>query len=164
MKAARVVLVVLALAVAGAYAFVQSGLYDISATEVLRAEPAAAPAAAAAAPTKRSTRRTAKPAANPAPPAKAAADVPVASSGAKREPLPIDLIRQALEQASDDSGWAALGPVGSYLGKVSPDFDPRLHGHKKLSDLFKGHPTLFEVDERSTPGTPGKIIYVRARR
>jgi hypothetical protein len=78
--------------------------------------------------------------------------------------VPVALIRQALEQASDDSGWAALGPVGSYLGKVSPDFDPRLYGHKKLSDLFKANTALFEFEERGTPGTPGKVVYVRARR
>ena len=144
-------------------------------TEVLRAEPATAGAttAAPAATAKRARKSTrpasaAKQVAEPAPAAPVAvAPEPAAGKGGggkSREALPTALLRQAIEEASDDSGWAALGPVGSYLGKVSPDFDPRLYGHKKLSDLFKANPALFEVEERVTAGTPGKLVYVRARR
>ena len=63
-------------------------------------------------------------------------------------PLPLELIRQAIEEASDENGWAFLGAVGSYLNKIRPDFDPRLYGHRKLSDLLKHHPRYFAVEER----------------
>ena len=85
---------------------------------------------------------------------------PAAESG-RHESLPQKLIRQAIEEASDDQGWAFLGSVGSYLSKVRPDFDPRLYGHKKLSDLMKAHPRHFTVEERAGEGG-AKRFYVRA--
>jgi uncharacterized LabA/DUF88 family protein len=75
-----------------------------------------------------------------------------------------DFTRQAIEEASDDSGWAKLGGVGNYLNKIRPDFDPRLYGHKKLSDLFKHTPSQFAVEERAAPGGSSKTVYVRALR
>jgi uncharacterized LabA/DUF88 family protein len=89
-----------------------------------------------------------------------AAAPPPAPAGSKAA-LPVALIRRAIEEASDESGWALLGTVGNYLTKVQPDFDPRLHGHKKLSDLLRSAPARFAVEERgSTAGN--KILYVRA--
>ena len=71
------------------------------------------------------------------------------------------LIVQAIDEATDDTGWASLGAVGNYLTKIRPDFDPRLYGHKKLSDLIRSYPTAFQSEERgNTAGT--KMIYVRA--
>ncbi|XXQ69407.1 NYN domain-containing protein [Neisseriaceae bacterium B1] len=47
------------------------------------------------------------------------------------------LIKRAVKETADDLGWANLGPIGSYISKVSPDFDSRLYGFGKLSDLIK---------------------------
>ena len=77
--------------------------------------------------------------------------------------LPSGLILQAIDEAEDEGGWAALASVGTYLTKLRPDFDPRLYGHKKLSGLFKKHPKLFEIEERTPPGSTTKSFYVRAR-
>ena len=89
-------------------------------------------------------------AAQPSPPAKAA---PL--------PLPLGLLRQAIEEASDDEGWAHLGAMGAYLNKIKPNFDPRLYGQKKLSDLLRKHPRHFSVVERET--TAGvKALFVKA--
>jgi len=82
---------------------------------------------------------------------------------AEHSALPSELILQAIDEAEEDSGWAALANVGSYLTKLRPDFDPRLYGHKKLSGLFKMHPKLFEIEERAQPGSSVKHFYVRAR-
>jgi len=135
-------------------------------TEVLRAEEAVA----AAAPAKKAA-KAAKPvakkgastavASTPAPPVPAAV-MPAAGKPKGPEPLPLELIRQAIEEASDEQGWAHLGSVGSYLNKVRPNFDPRLYGQKKLSDLLKQHPRHFTVEERAAPGSTGKTLYVRA--
>ena len=128
-------------------------------TEVLRAEDAAsvspkpAPKAAKKAAAK-TPQAPGKPAAVPAP----AAPAP---KPAGPLPLPLDLIRQAIEEASDDEGWAHLGTMGSYLNKVRPDFDPRLYGQKKLSDLLRQHPRHFKVEERGSSAT-GKVLLVRA--
>ena len=95
-----------------------------------------------------------------------AASVPVpamAAAGKSSGPaqLPMSLLRQAIEEASDDNGWASLGTVGNYLNKIKPDFDPRLYGQKKLSDLFKHHPKQFKVEERGLPGSSSKSIFVK---
>ncbi len=76
-------------------------------------------------------------------------------------PLPLAFIRQAIEEASDEQGWAHLGAVGTYLNKVRPDFDPRLYGQKKLSDLLRQQPRHFKVEERSAPNSAGRSLYVR---
>ncbi len=128
-------------------------------TEVLRAQtPAvmpAKPAKSAQTPAKSKTKKNA-PAAVAEPTA-----APVAESTGKSEALPLGLIRQAIEEASDDQGWAFLGTMGSYLNKIRPNFDPRLYGHKKLSDLLKQHPKHFEIQERGGDGGTGKRFYVR---
>lgn len=40
--------------------------------------------------------------------------------------------------------------------KLKPDFDSRLYGFKKLSDLVKGKPEIFETEERVNPGSNTK--------
>lgn len=75
--------------------------------------------------------------------------------------VPLDLIRQAVEEESDDSGWAHVGAVGSYIQRIRADFDARLYGSKKLSDLLKKYPKHFEVEERGAPGSSSKSIFVR---
>jgi hypothetical protein len=131
-------------------------------TEVLRAEEAApVPAKPAQKAAKKAATKApqpaGKPAAAPVPPAPAPAPKPAGPL-----PLPLELIRQAIEEASDDEGWAHLGAMGSYLNKVRPDFDPRLYGQKKLSDLLRQHPRHFKVEERGSTAAGGKALYVRA--
>lgn len=77
--------------------------------------------------------------------------------------VPLALLRQAVEDAADDDGWANLGAVGSYLTKVRPDFDPRLYGHKKLSDLLRSVAAL-ELREVAQGDGAGKVFSVRLRR
>lgn len=69
----------------------------------------------------------------------------------------------ALEQSTDENGWAHLGPFGSYLNKIRPDFDSRNFGFKKLSDLVKARTDLFLTEERTAPGTHHKNLYVRIK-
>ncbi len=126
--------------------------------EVLRSEAPAPPPPPP--PPQKQAKKTARPATRkPATQAEPAA-APVVEQR-KHESLPLQLIRQAIEDASDDQGWAFLGSVGSYLNKVRPDFDTRLYGHKKLSDLMKAHPRHFTVEERAGEGG-AKRFYVRA--
>jgi uncharacterized LabA/DUF88 family protein len=126
-------------------------------TEVLRPAVPVSTKAAAAAPAPRQPRGRARGGNAEAP--RAEAPKPVAA------PSPLDaafaLIRRAIEEASDDSGWASLGSVGNYLTKVQPDFDARNYGHKKLSDLLRGAPKQFKVEDRDRPGGK-KAVYVRS--
>lgn len=78
-------------------------------------------------------------------------------------PFPTKLVLDALEQSSDDTGWAHLGTFGSYLTKLQPDFDSRLFGFKKLSDLVRAKRDVFVTEERIPPGQTQKVLYVRAK-
>lgn len=129
-------------------------------TEVLRAEEAAPPPAKPA--QKVAEKVAAKTAQSQGKPAAASVPAAPAPKQSGPLPLPLDLIRQAIEEASDDEGWAHLGAMGSYLNKVRPDFDPRLYGQKKLSDLLRQHPRHFKVEERGSSATGGKVLFVRA--
>ena len=97
-------------------------------------------------------------------PAKSAAKAVAAPAEKPKAPhsVPRKLLNQAIEEASDEEGWAQLGAVGSYLNKLRSDFDPRLYGHRKLSELFKAHPKWFELKELAS-AAGGKDLYVRAR-
>lgn len=81
-----------------------------------------------------------------------------------QDTLPQEFILKALENACDDTGWANLGTFGSYLTKLKPDFDPRLYGFKKLSDLVKSRTDLFQTEERTSAGSIAKALYVRSSR
>jgi hypothetical protein len=75
----------------------------------------------------------------------------------------INQLRNAVEAASDDDGWAALASVGHIITNQSPDFDSRTYGYAKLSDLMAAT-TLFELDRRSPGDGKPEIIYARAKR
>ncbi|WP_435627103.1 NYN domain-containing protein [Candidatus Ferrigenium straubiae] len=80
-----------------------------------------------------------------------------------KQEFPRTFVLTALEQSTDDSGWANLGTFGSYLTKLQPDFDPRLYGYKKLSDLVKAKSEIFVTEERQAPGSNQKVLYLRAK-
>lgn len=121
-------------------------------TEVLRSSPTQA-ADSAISPTKETSQKDN---------AEATQESTVQASKATKN-IPTEFFRQALEQASDDSGWAHLGTFGSYLTKLRPDFDSRNYGYKKLSDLVKARNDLFEFEERKLPSSGQKDLYVRIR-
>jgi hypothetical protein len=124
------------------------------------ARDAAQAAATAPAATTTAATRTASTTAVPA--TSAAAAAPPATADTERPgaaTLPLRLLRQAIDQGSDDTGWANLAGVGHYVNKVRPDFDPRLYGCKKLSDLFRAHPRQFQVEERQVG--PARALFVR---
>jgi uncharacterized LabA/DUF88 family protein len=91
---------------------------------------------------------------------------PVATGPAAPPPtgraFPKQFMLEALAQSSDETGWAHLGTFGHYLTKLQPDFDARLFGHRKLSDLVRARTDLFVVEERQTPGATKKELYVHA--
>ena len=58
----------------------------------------------------------------------------------------LTLIKRAVRENADDLGWANLGPIGSYINKTNPDFDSRLYGYGKLSELIKS----FDIFEHRT--------------
>ena len=101
----------------------------------------------------------------PAPKAEAVPATIVESTGASPQTavFPREFILAALEQSSDENGWAHLGTFGSYLTKLQPDFDSRVYGFKKLSDLVKAKTDLFVTEERTPPNQSQKQLYLRAK-
>ena len=81
----------------------------------------------------------------------------------QQQRFPRAFVLEALEKASDDTGWANLGTFGSYLTKLQPDFDSRLYGFKKLSDLVRARTDIFLFEERAISGSDTKAVYVRAK-
>lgn len=81
----------------------------------------------------------------------------------KQDTKLVTLMRNAIEASSDESGWAHLGQVGSYIAKQSPEFDPRNYGYRKLGNLVNAI-KLFEIEERSTGQGQSKAIYVKDKR
>ena len=63
----------------------------------------------------------------------------------------MNMLRQAVESAEEDDGWAALRAVGTHIANHA-SFDPRNYGFKKLSDLFLAI-DLFELKRSNSKTT-----------
>jgi uncharacterized LabA/DUF88 family protein len=75
----------------------------------------------------------------------------------------LNQLRNAVEAASDEDGWANLANVGYIVIKQRPEFDSRNYGYPKLSELMAAI-ELFELDRRSPgDGKPG-VVYARDKR
>ena len=82
----------------------------------------------------------------------------------KITPKVIRFLRNSVEDASDDDGWAFMGDVGSLLLKKQPNFDARNFGFEKLTPLFKSLPQ-FEIEQRDSQSRSRfKLIYVRNKK
>ncbi len=86
-----------------------------------------------------------------------------ASAQLKADTALVNQLRNAVEAASDDDGWAPLASVGNIITKQRPDFDSRNYGYAKLSDLITAT-TLFELDRRSPGDGKSAVIYTRDKR
>jgi len=89
-----------------------------------------------------------------------ASKAPLSISELRGDTKLLNGLRNAIKDASDENGWAALGGVGSILNKRMPDFDSRNYGYAKLSGLIHGI-GLFEVEERQHGSA--KHVYVKLR-
>ncbi|MDR1868977.1 MAG: NYN domain-containing protein [Treponema sp.] len=75
----------------------------------------------------------------------------------------LKLLRDAVDDIAEESGWAYLGGVGQKINNRSTDFDPRNYGFKKLGDMFRAIPQ-FEIEERPRANSSGKQLYIRWRK
>ncbi|MGH8234687.1 MAG: NYN domain-containing protein [Rhodanobacteraceae bacterium] len=95
-------------------------------------------------------------------PDEAAPQRPSSAAQLKQDSGLVNLLRNAIDAASDEDGWAGLGAVGSIISKQRPDFDARSYGYGKLSDLVAAT-TLFDIERRSSGEGRPKTIHVRNR-
>jgi uncharacterized protein (TIGR00288 family) len=81
---------------------------------------------------------------------------PVPSNKLRGDARLVLMLRNAVDAAAGDDGWAHLGPVGSQIGNQA-SFDPRNYGYRKLSDLIDAI-DLFDVKRQD------KVVLVRDKR
>lgn len=67
----------------------------------------------------------------------------------------VKLLRTAVEQTSEDDGWAHMSKVGHYISNNS-SFSAINYGYKKLGDLIRAT-ELFDVDMRND----GAAMYIK---
>ena len=75
----------------------------------------------------------------------------------------LNLLRNAVDYAAGEDGWAYLGQIGQHIANQAPEFDPRNYGYKKLGDLVRAT-QVFDVDERGSSDAQGISVYVRDKR
>lgn len=67
------------------------------------------------------------------------------------------MLRQAVEAAEDNDGWANLSAIGNHISNHA-SFDQRNYGFKKISDIFAAI-DLFEMKQ-----TNGSVTWVRDKK
>jgi OST-HTH/LOTUS domain-containing protein len=67
----------------------------------------------------------------------------------------VRLLRTAVEQTSEDDGWAHMSRVGHYISNNS-SFSSINYGYKKLGDLIRAS-ELFDVQMRNN----GSAMYIK---
>jgi len=78
----------------------------------------------------------------------AAAPLRVPAAKLKRDAKLVGLLRNAVEAAAGESGWARVGAVGQQIGNQA-SFDPRNYGYATLTKLLKAT-ELFQLDKEGT--------------
>ena len=82
----------------------------------------------------------------------------------KPQKVPVDFIAKVIDDNSDEDGWCQLSTLGSNVSKLRSDFDSRMYGFRKLSDLIKAQNGRFEQQELGTTPTGGQALAVRHRK
>lgn len=73
-----------------------------------------------------------------------------------------NLIKEAIDSASEEDGWANLGGVGSYINRVDSSFDPRSYGFSKFSKLIKSL-SYIESKDRKTSESGGSNTFIKLK-
>ncbi len=68
------------------------------------------------------------------------------------------LIKEAIESASEEDGWANLGAVGAYIPRVDSSFDPRNYGFAKFGKLIRSLDYI-EIQQKNIDS--GSNTYIR---
>ncbi|RJO63225.1 MAG: NYN domain-containing protein [Myxococcales bacterium] len=81
-------------------------------------------------------------------PAPDSAPIRLGTAALKQDARLVSLLRNVVESAAGEDGWAPLGSVGQQIGNQA-SFDPRNYGYRKLIDLIEAT-QLFELDRRGS--------------
>jgi len=76
----------------------------------------------------------------------------------RRDNALVKLLRTAVEQSSEDDGWAHMSHVGHYISNNS-SFSSINYGYRKLGDLIRAS-ELFDIEMRND----GSVMYIKDAR
>ena len=66
------------------------------------------------------------------------------------------LLRIAYERfVEDDDDYVNISSAGVYIKRVKPEFNPMAYGYRKLSELIKDYPALYEIKRDGSKRTSG---------
>lgn len=75
----------------------------------------------------------------------------------------LKLVKNAYDAIAGEDGWANLAELGGQLNKLSPSFDSRNYGYKKLGELI-GAIDMFEIREIPHEKAPAvKDLYIKLK-
>jgi len=75
----------------------------------------------------------------------------------------VNLLRNSVESAADETGWAHLANVGHKIVNQAPEFDARNYGYKKLGELVEAT-KLFDIAARTVGEEGHKAMCVKDKR
>jgi len=75
----------------------------------------------------------------------------------------MNILRNAVNECSNEEGWAELGVCGSLIKRQHPDFDSRNFGYAKLSNLIETT-ALFEMKKVAMKGTSAFKLFYRDKK
>jgi uncharacterized LabA/DUF88 family protein len=76
-----------------------------------------------------------------------------------RDPQLLATLRAAIDDVSDDEGWADLGAIGSHIAKQLPEFDSRNYGFARLSELVEAS----GIADIERVGDKRKLVLIRLK-
>ncbi len=75
----------------------------------------------------------------------------------------VNILRNAVEAAADETGYANLAYIGLKIANQSSDFDARNYGYEKLGELIEAT-KLFDIDNRIIDESGKKVKYIKDKR
>lgn len=73
------------------------------------------------------------------------------------------LVKEAIEYASEDDGWANLGGVGAYIPRIDSSFDPRNYGFTKFGKLIRSLDYI-EVQQKTIDNGSNTFIRLKEQK
>jgi len=73
-----------------------------------------------------------------------------------------NLLDTAYEKYQDEDGWAQITTAYNFIKRIKPDFDIKLYGFKKWSDLMASYKDKYEIKKIKSSGN-AKVLGFRKK-
>lgn len=90
-------------------------------------------------------------------------DLEKINSELKQNKKLLSLVKNAYTAIAEEDGWANLGQLGGQLNKLSPSFNSKTYGYKKLRELIQAI-DMFEIkDKIHEKVSAGTALYIKLK-